>query len=138
MTTYVLGAGASLDGGYPLARTMGSLLFQWMKSSGHAPGSYAARYPRTAQFLEESFGPVENIEHLITAIQNVIEEYENGTREQRAKRIVVANEYGVLQTAVRAWFAEIQQRAASSSSAYRDFARNIVVPGDCIITFNYD
>ncbi|MGD1101390.1 MAG: hypothetical protein ABSA59_04930, partial [Terriglobia bacterium] len=138
MTTYVLGAGASRDAGYPLARTMGSELLQWMKSAKHAPDSYAARYPATSHFLKESFGPVENVEDLVTAIQGLIREYENGTPEQRAKRTLVANEYGVFKNAVRAWFAEIQQGVALESFAYQDFARNIVVPGDCIITFNYD
>lgn len=138
MTTYVLGAGASRDAGYPLARTMGSELLQWMKSAKHAPDSYAARYPATAHFLEESFGPIGNVEDLVTAIQDLIREYENGTPEQRAKRTLVANEYGVFKNAVRAWFAEIQQGVALGSFAYQDFARKIVVPGDCIITFNYD
>jgi hypothetical protein len=138
MTTYVLGAGASHDAGYPLAKTMASQLLLWMKNTTHAPGSYAARYPETARFLEESFGPIQNVEDLMTDIQELIKRYESGTREQRAKRTVVANEYGVLQTAVRAWFAEIQQRAASSSIAYQSFARDIVARGDCVITFNYD
>jgi hypothetical protein len=88
--------------------------------------------------LKRSFAPVENIEDLVTAIQKLINDYENGTREQRTKRTLIANEYGVLKNAVRAWFAEIQQGVALTSSAYRDFARDIVVPGDCIVTFNYD
>ena len=138
MTTYVLGAGASHDAGYPLAKTMGSGLLQWMKSAEHAPGSYAADYPAAAYFLDESFGPVENVEELVTAIQKLIGEYENGTREQRVKRALVAHQYGVFKNAVRAWFAEIQQGVASNSLAYHDFARNIVVPGDCVVTFNYD
>jgi hypothetical protein len=138
MTTYVLGAGASRDAGYPLAKTMASELLQWMKHQTRDPNSYAARYPATAQFLEETFAPVANVEDLITAILKLIDEYENGTREQRVKRTLLANEYGVLKNAVRAWFAEIQQGAALRSSVYKDFAKNIVVPGDCIITFNYD
>jgi hypothetical protein len=138
MTTYVLGAGASHDAGYPLARTMASALLQWMKRPTHDANSYAARYPATAHFLEENFAPLENIEDLVTSILKLIGEYENGTREQRAKRALIANEYGVFKTAVRAWFGEIQQRALSASSAYQEFARNIVAPGDCIITFNYD
>ena len=109
-----------------------------MKRPVHDPDSYAARYPATAQFLEESFDPAENVEDLVTAIQKLIDEYENGTREQRAKRALVANEYGVFKNAVRSWFAEIQQGEALASAAYRDFARDIVVPGDCIVTFNYD
>jgi hypothetical protein len=135
MTTYVLGAGASRDAGYPLAKTMASELLQWMKRPTHDPDSYAARYPATAHFVEESFAPVENVEDLVTAIQTLINDYENGTREQRAKRTFVANEYGVFKNAVRAWFAEIQHGVAL---AYQDFAANIVDRGDCIITFNYD
>jgi hypothetical protein len=138
MTTYVLGAGASRNAGYPLAKTMAADLFRWMRNGSHAPGSYAARYPNTALFLEEWFGPIEDVEDLVTKIQKEIDGSENGTQEQRAKRTLIANEYGVLQTAVRAWFAEIQQGSALSHSAYETFARDIVATGDCIITFNYD
>lgn len=138
MTTYVLGAGASRDAGYPLARTMASELLQWMRRPTHAPNSYAGRYPATAHFLEEAFAPVENVEDLVTAIHERIDKYENGTQEQRAMRTVLANEYGVFKNAVRGWFAEIQQGAGLASSAYQGFARNKVAPGDCIITFNYD
>src|ERR1700733_5012190 len=120
MTTYVLGAGASHDAGYPLAKTMASELLEWMKRSTDAPDSYAARYPATARFFEESFAPVENVEDLVTAIHRLIDEYEHGTREQRQKRAVIAHEYGVLKNAVRAWFAEIQQGVALSSSPYRE------------------
>jgi hypothetical protein len=137
MTTYVLGAGASRDAGYPLAKTMASELLRWMKRPAHDPDSYSARYPAAARFLEESFAPVENVEDLVTAIHKLIDDYGNGTREQRTKRAVVANEYGVFKNAVREWFAEIQ-RSVPDSFAYQAFARNIVVPGDCMVTFNYD
>lgn len=138
MTTYVLGAGASHHAGYPLANTMASEVLEWMKSPKHDPASYAARYPSTARFIEESFSPVGNIEDLISAIQKLIQDYEHGTSEQRTRRTIVANEYGVFQTAVRTWFAEIQYGPALESPVYRDFARSIVSQGDCIISFNYD
>jgi hypothetical protein len=138
MTTYVLGAGASRNAGYPLAKTMASDLLQWMKRPTHDPDSYAANYPGTARFLEETFAPVGNVEDLVTAIHKTIDENANGSLEQRVKRTVVANEYGVFKNAVREWFAEIQKGVALASSAYHDFARHIVVPGDCVITFNYD
>jgi len=54
------------------------------------------------------------------------------------KRAVLANEYGVFKNAVRDWFAEIQSGTALDSKAYKDFAKHIVAPGDCVITFNYD
>lgn len=138
MTTYVLGAGASHHAGYPLARTMASELLQWMKRPVSDPGSYAAQYPVTARSLEERFSPVENVEALVTAIQQLLDKYENGTQEERAERAVLGNEYGVLKNAVRAWFGEIQQGIALNSLVYQRFAREVVVPGDCIITFNYD
>ncbi len=138
MTTYVLGAGASRDAGYPLAKTMASDLFQWMKRPTHDPDSYSSRYPATARFFEESFPSIENIEDLVTAVNKLIDEYGAGIRDQRARRAVIANEYGVLKNAVRDRFAEIQHGVALASSAYRDFAQNIVGKGDCIVTFNYD
>lgn len=138
MTTYVLGAGASRSAGYPLAKTMAAGLLGWMKRPTHDPDSYAARYPATAHFLEEHFAPVEDVEDLVTAIHQRIDENEHGTREQRVKRALIANEYGVFKNAIRDWFAEIQHGPALGSSAYQDFARNIVVSGDCVITFNYD
>ncbi len=138
MTTFVLGAGASRGAGYPLATTMASELLQWMKDTTHESGSYAAQYPATARYLEEHFGPAHNIESFVTRIQALIDEYENGTVEQRKTRVVTANQYGVFKNAVRAFFAEIQQGTALQSPTYRDFAREIVAPGDSIITFNYD
>jgi hypothetical protein len=91
MTTYVLGAGASSDAGYPLARTMASKLFQWMKRATHDPDSYAARFPATAEFMEEFFAPVENIEDLVTSIRALINEYgmgpENNVLSARASRM---------------------------------------------------
>ncbi len=138
MTVYVLGAGASRDAGYPLAKSMAADLFRWMDQPVRDPSSYAARYPAVAQFLQALFSPVENIEDLITTIRTLIQEFENGTQEQRNKRAKVANAYGVLQNAVRDWFAEIQSGPALRSSAYRDFASHIVSEDDCIITFNYD
>jgi hypothetical protein len=135
MTTYVLGAGASCHAGYPLANSMGAQLFLWMHKQGDAQG-FAARYPATAQFFENHFGVVENIEELMTRVQQLIDGYEEETPEQRAIRSVVANERAVLVQAVRCWFAEIRQQGRAV--AYRDFARNVVHPDDCIVTFNYD
>ncbi len=135
MTVYVLGAGASCHAGYPLAKSMGSQLFSWMKKQSNAAG-FESRYPTTARFLEDLLGSVGNIEDLFTKMQELVADGENGTSEQRAMRTVVANERGVFINALRSWFAEIRQQGVAE--AYRRFAREIVSPGDCIITFNYD
>ncbi len=138
MTVYVLGAGASRDAGYPLAKDMATELFRWMKQASRDPNSYAARYPVVAQYLEKSLPQSGNIEALIAAIRERIHEFESGTPEQQADRRRLANANGVLQNAVRDWFAEIQYGRALNSTTYRDFASNVVAPSDRVITFNYD
>jgi hypothetical protein len=138
MTTYVLGAGASHDAGYPLATGMASQLLRWMGRSTHDPTTYAGRYPSAADYIQSEFPSIEDVEDLVSRIHLRIDKYEHGTQEQRLQRAVLANEYGVFKNAVRDWFAEIQYGPALNSTAYKDFARDIVVPGDCVITFNYD
>jgi hypothetical protein len=135
MTVYVLGAGASHHAGYPLASSMGAELFLWMRKQGDAQG-FESRYPDTAQFFEERFGPVESIENFFTEIQQLIADWEHGTPDQRSIRTIVANEQSVLVNALRSWFIGIQQRR--SAQAYKKFAAEVVASGDCIITFNYD
>ncbi len=132
MTTYVLGAGASRHAGYPLAASMGTQLFEWMRSHR----SQAFDYPAVVEFLQRTFGNIENIEDLLTNIHKLIAEYKNGTPDQRAVRSVLANETrpAIIQ-AVREWFTEIRQ---NKTEAYECFANELIEAGDCIISFNYD
>ncbi len=137
MTVYVLGAGASVHAGYPLANDMAKKLLAWMKRPVYDPGSYAARYSGAAEYLEKSFPSIENIEDLIAGIRQKIRELAGGTEEQRVKRAKIGAAYGVLQNAVRDWFGAIQ-RSSKLDPTYREFAKNVISDGDCIITFNYD
>jgi len=114
---------------------MGSQLFDWMRNRVDAQG-FESRYPPAARFFEEQFGRVKNIEDLFTEIQKVIADGEHGTPDQQTLRTVAANEQSALVNAIRGWFTEIRER--HSAEAYARFAREIVAPGDCIITFNYD
>lgn len=134
MTVYVLGAGASFHTGYPLCSSMATQLFVWMRSHVNAEG-FESRYPATAQFLVDQFASAKDIEDLFTAMQRVIADGEHGTPAQREARTIVANEQSVLVNAIRSWFTEIRQQQAC---AYRRFATEIVTPGDCVVTFNYD
>lgn len=105
---------------------MATDLLRWMKLPTNDPESYAARYPSTAEFFEEHFGTNQNIEDLVTEI------------EARLKQPGVGYSYSVLKNAVRSWFREIQQDRALKLSTYQRFANNLIVPGDWVITFNYD
>lgn len=129
MRTYVLGAGASLHAGYPLAHDFGTRLLNWMRLQT------GSDFPTTADWLDEEFGPITNIEDLFSEIQTLILEFQAGTKDQRLARALLASKRGNLVQAVRAWFSEIRD---SEATAYRDFARHVVQPGDCVVTFNYD
>ena len=127
-TTYVMGAGASKDAGYPLARAMGSDLFGWMEK--HKPnGDFHA----AATALKKMFGLGDDIEVLLTKIDEFLS---RATAEQWQARERLANHYKpALIEALRQWFIEIRQRPADS---YEQFAEGIVQDGDSIISFNYD
>jgi hypothetical protein len=78
-TTYVLGAGASLHAGFPLASAMGEGLLDFMLRYP------MAAYSSAAQFLIDTFGKSPNIEDLITTLQSRIDAL--NTPEGRAERM---------------------------------------------------
>ncbi|HWO34056.1 MAG TPA: hypothetical protein VNO32_35105 [Candidatus Acidoferrum sp.] len=126
-TTYVLGAGASLHAGFPLASAMGEGLLDFMLRYP------MAAYPSAAQFLIDTFGKSPNIEDLITTLQSRIDAL--NTPEGKAERMGLGNCRGRLTSCLREWFREIHTKPAP---AYAEFAAKIIQPGDVVITFNYD
>ncbi len=124
-TTFILGAGASLHAGYPFIASMGGQLFAWMRRPRKAILYDFAAY---ADELEGRFG--DNIESVLNGIDTEI-------RRGGPDRMAFANFHRpALIEAMRQWFAEIHQ--GHHASAYERFAAKIVLPGDQIITFNYD
>ncbi len=131
MTTYILGAGASRHVGYPLSNSMGSELLAWMRRTPDSP----LDYPGTANLLRDTFGQIDNFEELLTQVGSLIQQYEHGSLEERGLRSTIAFARFTLSQGLRDWFTEIRR---SDAVAYRDFARDVVQSGDCIIDFNYD
>ena len=132
MTTYVLGAGASRHVGYPFAKSMGNGLFEWMDLHSNS-GCFCFR--DAAEALKEHFGNTEDIEELLTKVDELIDCPEPTAEQLRVKGRLANYDKPALIEAIREWFTEIRQQPAE---AYRLFARRIVEPGDLIISFNYD
>lgn len=133
MTTYVLGAGASRDMGYPLAKSMGNELFAWMEQQTNSD-SYD--FPLAAASLRSTFRQVEDIEELLTNMDELIASAKSLALEDRAiARSIASHDKPALVAAIRGWFDEIREKPASS---YKLFAENVVKEGDTIISFNYD
>jgi hypothetical protein len=132
MTTYVFGAGASVHVGYPMAKWMGPSLFAWM--DGHDDAGICS-FRETAAYLRENYEETEDIEALLTAVDDeIVAGKDSPPRPNRV--VLLCNCYKpTLIAAIRLWFAEIRNNEARD---YERFAHSIIVPGDCAITFNYD
>ncbi len=132
MRTYIFGAGASKHAGYPLAKSMGSALFGWMEKRG---ATQAFDFPATVKFLREEYGPSDDIETLLTRMDERIATTKN-LRPRPSDVVLICNCHKPsLIAAIRMWFAEIRRCCAPD---YRRFASQVAVRGDCLITFNYD
>ena len=123
MTTYVLGAGASKDAGYPLGSSMGQKLTCWMAAH--------KKYEQTLIWIRERFEDPYDIERVLTKMDDVV-----ARGEPSSESVLIANQYKRdITQALRAWFVEIRERQEGS---YSLFARQVVQPGDTVISFNYD
>jgi hypothetical protein len=128
--TYVLGAGASRDIGYPLASEMGERLFDHMLAS-EDPISRGS-----AEYLIDRFGKSTDLEDLITELlQQTDELKESPNPEDRAERMRLGNRRGRMVDCLRLWFREIHTRPAQ---LYAEFSERVIKSGDVVITFNYD
>jgi hypothetical protein len=128
--TYVLGAGASRDIGYPLASELGNELFDYMLAS-EDPFSRAS-----AEYLIDRFGKSTNFEDLITKLLQQTDELKGTPSDaDKAERMRLGNRRGRMVDCLRLLFREIHSRPAP---LYAEFSRKILQTGDVVITFNYD
>ena len=129
-TVYVFGAGASRDVGYPLASEMGDGLLDYMLESADPMARPSAEY------LIDHFGKSPNIEDLITELQVRIDALKGSQiSEEKTERMRLGNRRGSLGNSIREWFRTIHLNPAPT---YAEFSNRIALPGDIVITFNYD
>jgi hypothetical protein len=129
-TTYVFGAGASFHAQYPLCAAMGEGLLEFMLRYP------IERYRDSASILIGMFGKTPNIEEMITVLEERIESLKGAEDStDRATRSVLAHAHAHVGEMLREWFRIIHENPAP---LYAKFAKEIIKPGDTIITFNYD
>src|SRR5258707_6438958 len=119
MNVFILGAGASLDAGYPLCNELAHSLRKWTIKDHEAKQHFSG----LIEELEEK-GDISNLEKLLTDIV-----------EGRIDFPGWGNYRGRLEYAIRHYFRYI--RNTHPARGYEAFARR-VKPGDVVITFNYD
>lgn len=128
-TVYVIGAGASRHAEYPLAPEMGKGLIEFMLASQHC---FA---PIQARCLIGQFGDEPNIEEVVTELSGRVESERAAGVSPSLSPCSPGNLRGWVGIWLREWFRKIH---IGTADAYAEFADNLVLPGDVIITFNYD
>lgn len=131
-TTFVLGAGASRDAGYPFAKDLGRGLLKWMDQ---AEPEGIRDFSSSATSLRETFENAENIEELLTQVDEVAALYNSPHLSARMQAARVNHDRQALIHGLRRWFEQIGR---TPSDSYRLFAREVIQPGDSVKTFNYD
>jgi hypothetical protein len=130
MRGYILGAGASVDAGYPLYSNLAVQLTRWIEQN--KPTNHEYRI-----FLEQvgaRFGKLDDLEQfLIDLDTRRFGLPKAGAEEESA---ILASMQPTLRKAICECFDDIRQ--AKSAEAYQRFAGERVHAGDVVITFNYD
>lgn len=127
MTTYVLGAGASLHAGYPLAGGLGEALRAWIYRTKPADNSYRIHIDQ----LSELYGGLGNLESVLTDLGECLP----GSRAATLQPPIVGNLLSDLRHSIREFFNDLRQEPAP---LYSRLARERIQSGDVIITFNYE
>ncbi len=133
-TTFILGAGASRDAGYPFAKEMGRGLLSWMEQA--QPEGFCD-FSGSASFLRKTFPNAEDIEALLEQMEKVTTLSSNACLDKRmlAKRVANLDRPALIH-GLRRWFEQIDR--TSPNLSYHLFAREVIQPNDTVITFNYD
>lgn len=126
MTTYVLGAGASRQAGYPFALELGNALREWVCRSRGANDDYRVYIDQVL----ELYGHL-RFEEILTDLV----ECELGSRAATIQRPVRGRLLWALRESVREFFNDLR---AQPAEYYERLAHECIRPDDVIITFNYD
>jgi hypothetical protein len=127
MNTYVIGAGASLHAGYPLARDLGISLLEWVSKEWPSDHDYR----NLLEQMADLYGGLGNIEQVLTDLDECLP----GSRAATLEGPVRANLRANIRFVMREYFNCIRN---TPSPLYERLAREHIGPGDVIITFNYD
>lgn len=124
MRVFVLGAGASLHAGYPLAGNMGNRLAAWINT---LPTDHVHR--GCLQQIVDVYGTLDSFESILADLMTC-------PPGSKAAALGVARPYLLrnLEEAIRDYFDAIR----STPAPLYDRLARILRPGDLVITFNYD
>jgi hypothetical protein len=130
MTTYVLGAGASVHAGYPLARNLGSSLLHWLQQGKLR--NAATDYCANLQQVSDLYGGLDNLEEIVADLDDPKPESPAASFRRSVRSTLLDS----VRIPIPEYFHDLL--LSRSAPLYREFATTKARPDDTIITFNYD
>ena len=129
MRAFIFGAGASLHVGYPLAPPLGRSLVDWAAKNLPAPHLYWIDRDELSTIFNEQ--ELDDFEGIITELENPI----IGSPVSALPKWKRGSMLEGFRNALCYFFDSIR---ANDAPLYRQFAKEVIQPGDTVITFNYD
>jgi hypothetical protein len=130
MKVFILGAGASVHAGYPLASNLGLELAKWVEQTKPIDHDYRILIDQVAA----RFGKLENLEEFLICLDRPRFASDKAVSED--EKVVLSGLRAGLKKAICDYFDDVRQ--ANNAEAYECFAEHHVHAGDVILTFNYD
>jgi hypothetical protein len=130
MVTYVLGAGASIHAGYPLAGRLGEALYDW--AIVNRPATCVWR--SYIESLRELYGNLSNLEEILTEL----DECPPSSRAASLTHNSRGNTRGAIRALIPEFFNSLREPSVATADLYHELARSCVRQDDVIVTFNYD
>lgn len=130
MNTYVLGAGASIHAGYPLASKLGNELYDWVRRS-------APKNDLWCGYIEELhnlYGGLADLEKILTDLDECPPDSPASSLSDTHR----GNMRGAVRDSTREFFNTIRQRLGTHHALYDRLAAERIRERDFVITFNYD
>lgn len=134
MKTFIFGAGASVHAGYPLASALWDAMERWVRANFSEPS-----YLRSAvDTMNAEFDVSKSFELTLTDLDNRIEQLsrsESLAPDSIREKVLLVYLRDAVKSMIRLYFDAVRSQSAD---IYRTFASHVLMPGDAIITFNYD
>jgi len=130
MTVFVLGAGASVHAGYPLASNLGEDLHTWACLNRQTAAGQKSGFLESLRAL---YGNLADCECVLTELI----ECPAGSRAESLTQMQRGHALGAIEELVPEFFWSLSQNNGTSN-LYDDLARNHIRDGDVVLTFNYD
>lgn len=134
MRTFIFGAGASVHAGYPLAANLWRAMEGWTRATfpeGHD-------FRNAVDTMNAEFDLCKSFELVLTDLDDRIEPFlkqRPTTPEGIREKVMLVYLRAAVRAMIPLYFNSFRSQPAD---LYRVFAEDVLVPGDAVITFNYD